>query len=75
MSLPTRKIGQHTVSALGYGAMSLGDAYGSAGSDEDRQKVRFCFMSSCRPLELRYSVQISGVPERDPGRVDLIQHL
>jgi aryl-alcohol dehydrogenase-like predicted oxidoreductase len=41
MSLPTRKIGQHTVSALGYGAMSLGDAYGSAGSDEDRQKVRF----------------------------------
>jgi hypothetical protein len=41
MSLPTRKIGQHTVSALGYGAMSLGDAYGSAGSDEDRQKVHF----------------------------------
>ncbi|KAI0336645.1 Aldo/keto reductase [Cubamyces sp. BRFM 1775] len=37
--LPTRKIGNHSVSALGYGAMVLGGAYAPKLPDEERFKV------------------------------------
>ncbi|KZP12029.1 Aldo/keto reductase, partial [Athelia psychrophila] len=36
MTTPTRKIGQTTVSAIGFGAMGIGGAYGKAPSDEER---------------------------------------
>ncbi|KAJ7489041.1 NADP-dependent oxidoreductase domain-containing protein [Mycena latifolia] len=39
MSLPTRKIGGVSVSAIGFGAMVLAGAYGSPGDDEERFKV------------------------------------
>ncbi|EPQ58492.1 Aldo/keto reductase [Gloeophyllum trabeum ATCC 11539] len=40
MSLPTRKIGNDTVSVIGYGAMGIGSvAYGQADSDEERLKL------------------------------------
>jgi hypothetical protein len=38
-SLPTRKIGAHDVSAIGYGAMGISAFYGSIESDEERFKV------------------------------------
>jgi aryl-alcohol dehydrogenase-like predicted oxidoreductase len=37
--LPTRKVGQTEVSALGYGAMGISSYYGSAPPDEERFKV------------------------------------
>ncbi|KAH9932273.1 NADP-dependent oxidoreductase domain-containing protein [Fomitopsis serialis] len=40
MSLPTRKIGQVAVSALGYGCMGIAAFYGKPLPDEDRLKVR-----------------------------------
>jgi hypothetical protein len=40
MSLPTRKIGTSTVSAIGYGAMGIAGIYGKALPDEERFKVR-----------------------------------
>ncbi|KAK9720391.1 Aldo-keto reductase str7 [Basidiobolus ranarum] len=47
--LPSRKIGDSEVSALGYGAMGIGGAaYGSAGSDEERfQFLDTLFESGC----------------------------
>jgi aryl-alcohol dehydrogenase-like predicted oxidoreductase len=38
-SLPTRKIGAHDVSAIGYGAMGMSVFYGTVDSDEERFKV------------------------------------
>lgn len=40
MTLPTRKIGNADVTAIGYGAMGLSVAYGAPKSDEERLKVR-----------------------------------
>lgn len=40
MSILSRKIGETTVSAIGYGAMGIAGAYGKPGSDEERFKVR-----------------------------------
>lgn len=40
MATPTRKIGQTTVSAIGFGAMGIGGAYGKTPSDEERFQVR-----------------------------------
>lgn len=38
--LPTRKVGNDIVSAIGYGAMGIGGtAYGEAGTDEERFAV------------------------------------
>jgi aryl-alcohol dehydrogenase-like predicted oxidoreductase len=37
--LPTRKVGQTDVSALGYGAMGISSFYGSTAPDEERFKV------------------------------------
>ncbi|CCL99237.1 uncharacterized protein FIBRA_01252 [Fibroporia radiculosa] len=39
MSLPTRKIGQHVVSAVGYGCMGLSAFYGTPLPDEEGLKV------------------------------------
>ena len=39
MSLPTRKIGETEVSAIGYGAMGISIAYGDALPDEERFKL------------------------------------
>ncbi|KZT20178.1 Aldo/keto reductase [Neolentinus lepideus HHB14362 ss-1] len=38
MSLPTRKIGSDSVTAIGYGAMGISAFYGKAASDEERLK-------------------------------------
>jgi hypothetical protein len=40
MSLPTRKIGNDQVTAIGWGAMGISAFYGSVESDEERLKVR-----------------------------------
>lgn len=37
--LPTRKVGQTNVTALGYGAMGISSYYGAAPPDEERFKV------------------------------------
>jgi len=37
--LPTRKVGNTEVSAIGYGAMGISSYYGSAPPDEERFKV------------------------------------
>ena len=39
--LPTRKVGNTEVSAIGYGAMGISSYYGSAPPDEERFKVIF----------------------------------
>jgi hypothetical protein len=39
MSLPTRKIGSDSVSAIGYGAMGIAAFYGTVEDDESRLKV------------------------------------
>ncbi|PCH44696.1 Aldo/keto reductase [Wolfiporia cocos MD-104 SS10] len=39
MSLPTRRIGEHIVSAIGYGAMGISAFYGKPLPDEERLKV------------------------------------
>ncbi|EED84929.1 predicted protein [Postia placenta Mad-698-R] len=39
-ALPTRKLGQHTVSAIGYGAMGIAAFYGKPLPDEERLKGR-----------------------------------
>ncbi|KAJ7176894.1 Aldo/keto reductase, partial [Mycena filopes] len=39
MAFPTRKIGGVDVSAIGFGVMSLGGAYGAPGDDEERFKI------------------------------------
>jgi hypothetical protein len=39
--LPTRKVGDTEVSAIGYGAMGISSYYGSAPPDEERFKVIF----------------------------------
>lgn len=36
MSVPTRKLGDVQVSALGWGAMGLSIAYGALGTDDER---------------------------------------
>jgi hypothetical protein len=38
-SLPTRKIGAHDVSSIGYGAMGISVFYGAVDADEERLKV------------------------------------
>ncbi len=40
--LPTRKIGNTDVTAIGYGAMNIAAAYGDVLSDEERFKVSSC---------------------------------
>jgi hypothetical protein len=40
MSLPTRKIGNDDVTAIGFGLMGLSAFYGAIESDEERFKVR-----------------------------------
>jgi len=40
VSSSTRKIGDREVSVIGFGAMVLAGAYGAAGGDEERFKVR-----------------------------------
>jgi hypothetical protein len=40
-TLPTRKIGAHDVTAIGYGAMGISAYYGTVDSDEERLKVRY----------------------------------
>ncbi|KAJ7255669.1 NADP-dependent oxidoreductase domain-containing protein [Mycena rebaudengoi] len=39
MTFPTRKMGGVSVSAIGFGAMGIGGAYGAVGDDEERFKV------------------------------------
>jgi hypothetical protein len=48
-SLPTRKIGAHDVSAIGYGAMGIAAFYGAVESDEERFKVR---VHSISPVDI-----------------------
>lgn len=45
-ALPTRKLGQHTVSAIGYGAMGIAAFYGKPLPDEERLKAR----GECDPV-------------------------
>lgn len=40
LPFPTRKIGEHVVSAIGYGAMGISAFYGQPLPDEERFKVR-----------------------------------
>lgn len=42
MSLPTRKIGDADVSAIGFGAMSIAAYYATTIPEEERFKVRDC---------------------------------
>jgi aryl-alcohol dehydrogenase-like predicted oxidoreductase len=44
--LPTRKVGETEVTALGYGAMGISSFYGSAPPDEERFKVLSRFHKS-----------------------------
>jgi hypothetical protein len=37
--LPTRRVGETQVSAIGYGAMGISSFYGAAAPDEERFKV------------------------------------
>ena len=39
MSLPTRKIGERDITAMGYGAMGIAAFYGTPLPDEERFKV------------------------------------
>jgi hypothetical protein len=39
IKLPTRRVGQTEVSAIGYGAMGISSYYGSAPPDQERFKV------------------------------------
>ena len=39
IKLPTRRVGQTEVSAIGYGAMGISSFYGSAPPDQERFKV------------------------------------
>jgi hypothetical protein len=39
IKLPTRKVGQTEVSAIGYGAMGISSFYGTAPPDQERFKV------------------------------------
>lgn len=39
VTLPTRKIGNTSVTAIGYGGMGLSSAYGKPLPDEDRLKI------------------------------------
>ncbi len=39
LKLPTRRVGQTEVSAIGYGAMGISSYYGSVLPDEERFKV------------------------------------
>lgn len=45
LPVPTRKIGNDNVTAIGYGAMGISSYYAKPQSDEERIKVR--------PIELR----------------------
>ena len=49
MSRQTRKIGEVTISSIGYGAMGISTAYGSVLPDEERMKV-----CAIRPVVLRF---------------------
>jgi hypothetical protein len=52
-SLPTRKIGTHDVTALGYGAMGIAAFYGQIPGDEERLKV--CFASEACPIDTAHA--------------------
>jgi hypothetical protein len=65
--LPTRKVGNTEVSAIGYGAMGISSYYGAAPPDEERFKVipvpkrsrtskREHFLHSCLMLPTRLGV-------------------
>ena len=45
--LPTRKIGDTAVSAIGYGSMGLATAYGPVGTVEERLDVRISRRAVC----------------------------
>lgn len=49
MARQTRKIGEATISSIGYGAMGISTAYGSVLPDQERMKVR-----PTRPVVLRF---------------------
>jgi hypothetical protein len=49
-SLPTRKIGSHDVSAIGYGAMGIAAYYGAVDNDEERLKVSGVLLPQARLL-------------------------
>ena len=53
MPLPTRKIGQHDVTAIGYGAMGIAAFYGTPLPDEERLKVCESTMDTKRRLVIR----------------------
>jgi len=40
IKLPTRRVGQTDVSAIGYGAMGISSYYGSVPPDQERFKVK-----------------------------------
>jgi aryl-alcohol dehydrogenase-like predicted oxidoreductase len=52
--LPTRKIGNTEVTAIGWGGMGLSIAYGPPLPDEERFKVRSDTI--CFPIELSHSI-------------------
>jgi hypothetical protein len=53
MTFPTRKMGGVSVSAIGFGAMGIGGAYGAVGDDEERFKV-FIHPSIQIPIPRQY---------------------
>jgi hypothetical protein len=78
MTLPTRKIGNDDISAIGFGAMGIGGAaYGEAGSDEERFKVhrfRVTLQSSthCRRVFLRHRSLINLLNSAAPFGIPLM---
>ena len=46
-TLPTRKLGKHDVTAVGYGAMGIAAFYGTIDSDMDRLQVRQLLHIGC----------------------------
>lgn len=51
MSLPTRKIGDSDVSAIGFGAMSIAAYYATTIGEEERFKVRGLSRRLCRVVD------------------------
>jgi hypothetical protein len=49
--LPTRKVGEAEVSAIGYGAMGISSYYGAAPPDEERFKVIFALLAKSMILQ------------------------
>ena len=51
IKLPTRRVGQTEVSAIGYGAMGISSFYGSAPPDQERFKVMSVSTDNVRIFE------------------------